>query len=603
MGAQHRTRFRKIHRPLLSRRSFLQGSAALLAVPVLESCGMSETPQPAIQSPAPLTPAPAPAPAPIPAPAPVPSPSPSPVPMAVAPKMAAFLHGVASGDPLTDRVILWTRVTLDAEAVTAATPAKVDYVMSLARDLSAPVKIGSFMTAADRDYTVKLDPDGLASYTTYYYQFSITLADGMVIKSPIGRTKTAPKAGDTDRLRIVSASCQSMSFGYFNAHGAMAVKPDHDVMLFLGDYIYETAASSQIPGRSGIPAKEITTLEDYRLRHAQYKSDPDLQANHRQIPFICVWDDHETTNNSYRASADNHTEGAEGCWEERMGWGIRAYFEWMPIRDNTSTAFDAPTAAACPGAPISGYLPEGNGRIERNFSYGDLVDIIMLDTRLQGRAKQNGTATVTAQQTILGETQRDRFLAKLASSTAKWKLVGQQMTFAPIKTVPLSEAQGGTYFNSDAWDGYRFDRNAVLKQIADNSIKNVVFLSGDTHVVTAFDVPMEPSDPARYNPATGAGSLAVEFSNSGIANVGVINEAQMANNPHLKYANLAERGYLLLDITAARTQGEYFFTGAPQTRSAVETFQRALVCAADSQRLTMGTTPTTGRGTAAPLAP
>ena len=588
MGAQHRSRFRKLRSTGLNRRSFLQGSAAALAVPLLNACGDSGEP---------LASTPTPAPGPVPAPVPAPT--------VAAPKMAAFLHGVASGDPLIDRVILWTRITLDAESVTAAAMAKVDYVMSLATTLATPVQTGSFITGAERDYTVKIDAAALNSYTTYYYQFSITLADGMVIKSAIGRTKTAPKAGDTDRLRMVSASCQSMSYGYFNAHGAMAVKPDHDVMLFLGDYIYETAASSQIAGRSGIPAKEITTLEDYRLRHAQYKTDPDLQANHRQIPFICVWDDHETTNNSYRASADNHTEGpaAEGCWEERMGWAIRAYFEWMPIRDNASTAFDAPTAAACPGAPISGFLPEGNGKVERNFSYGELVDVIMLDTRLQARAVQNGTATVTPEQTILGAAQRERFLAKLGASTAKWKLVGQQMTFAPVKAVPLPEAQGGTYLNEDAWDGYRFDRNAVLKHLGDNAIKNVVFLSGDTHVVTAFDIPVEPNDPTRYNPLTGAGSLAVEFSNSGIANVGILGEFLMANNPHLKYANIAERGYLLLDITAARIQGEYFFTGLPTQRSAVETFRRALVCNADSQVLTPGTLPTTGRSTAAPLAP
>lgn len=603
MGAQHRSRFRKLRSPGLSRRSFLQGSAAAFAVPLLNACGDSGEP---------FSAAPAPAPSPAPAPNPAPAPAPSPTPTTVAPKMAMFAHGVASGDPLTDRVILWTRVTLDAATVTAATLAKVDYVVSLATTLANPVKNGSFITGPARDYTVKPDVDGLKSYTSYYYQFSITLSDGMVIKSPIGRTKTAPKAGDTDRLRMVSASCQSMSYGYFNAHGAMAVKPDHDVMLFLGDYIYETAASSQIAGRSGIPAKEITTLEDYRLRHAQYKTDPDLQANHRQIPFICVWDDHETTNNSYRASADNHQpEEGEGCWEERMGWAIRAYFEWMPIRDNASVAFDAPTAAACPGVPLSGFLPEGNGKIERNFSYGDLVDVIMLDTRLQARDVQSGTNIVTEAHTILGRAQRERFLSKLATSTAKWKIVGQQMTFAPIKNVPAPEGTVGTvpvagereYFNEDAWDGYRFDRNAVLKHLADNAIKNVVFLSGDTHVVTAFDVPREPSDPRLYDPVTGAGSLAVEFSNSGIANIGIINEGQMANNPHLKYANLAERGYLLLDITAARVQGEYFFTGAPVTRSAVEVFQRALVCTADSQRLTMGTTATTGRATAAPLAP
>ncbi|MES2682784.1 MAG: alkaline phosphatase D family protein [Pseudomonadota bacterium] len=583
MGASHRSRFRKLRKPGLNRRSFLQGAGVLLAAPLIQSCGNSSDPQVAG----------------LPG-----SPGAAPSGTVAAPKMAMFMHGVASGDPLTDRVILWTRVTLDAETVSAATAARVDYLVSLTPDLAAPISTGSFSTGPARDYTVKVDQAGLSSYTSYFYQFSITLADGMVIKSPIGRTRTAPKTGDTDRLRIVSTSCQNFSFGFFNPLGAIAAKAaDLDLMLFLGDYIYETGGASNVDGRDHFPANEIISLSDYRQRHAQYKTDPDLQECHRQIAYIAVWDDHETTNNSYRTSADNHTPDTEGCWEERMGWAIRAYFEWMPIRDNASTAFDAPTAAACPGVPLSGYLPEGNGRIERNFKYGELADIIMLDTRLQGRAVQNGTAIVTAEQTILGAAQRERFLASLSASTATWKLIGQQMTFAPLKAVPLPEAQGGTFLNEDAWDGYRFDRNAVLQHIADKRIANVVFLSGDTHVVTAFDVPMEPSDPTLYNPATGEGSLAVEFSNSGVANVGILGEFLMANNPHLKYANIAERGYLLLDITAERTQGEYFFTGVPMVRSAVETFRRALVNTVDTNRLAMGTVPSTARSPAPPLAP
>ena len=588
MGAKHRSRFRKTRTLTLSRRGFLQGSAALLAVPLLQACGNSETPQAVNPG------------------VPTPSPAPSVGAGEAAPKMAMFMHGVASGDPLIDRVILWTRVTLDAETLAAGTAARVDYVVSLATDLSAPIQAGRFTTSAARDYTVKVDASALSSYTTYYYQFSIKLADGLVIKSPIGRTRTAPGAGDTDRLRIVSTSCQNYSFGFFNPLGAIAAKAaDLDLMLFLGDYIYETGSTSQVEGRDHLPATEIITLADYRQRHAQYKTDPDLQECHRQIPYIAVWDDHETTNNSYRASADNHTEGAdaEGCWEERMGWAIRAYFEWMPIRDNASTAFDAPTAAACPGVPLSGYLPEGNGRIDRNFSYGDLVDIIMLDTRVQARAIQNGTAIVTPEQTILGATQRERLLASLSASTAQWKLIGQQMTFAPIKIIPLPEAMGGTFLNEDAWDGYRFDRNAVMSHLADNAIDNVVVLSGDTHVVTAFDLPIEPSDPTQYNPLTGEGSLAVEFSNSGVANVGILGEFLMANNPHLKYANITERGYLLLDITAERTQGEYFFTGLPLVRDATETFRRAQVVAAGSNRMTLGTLPSTARADASPLAP
>ena len=587
MGAPHRSRFRKLRTPTLSRRRFLQGGVAVLSLPLLHACGPSA----------------APALMPVPSPAPTPSPSPSPNPVTVVPQTASFAHGVASGDPQTDRVILWTRITPDEGTQLADATVTVEWVISKAADLSEPVAQGQFLTSPFRDYTVKPDVTGLDSYTTYYYQFSVMQADGSVVRSPLGRTKTAPKAGEADRLRFVSASCQNMTFGYFNSHAAIAQKADLDAMIFLGDYIYETGGSSQIAGRSADPAHEIISLADYRQRHAQYKRDADLQAAHRQLPWICIWDDHETTNNSYRTGADNHTEGAEGCWEERMAWAIRAYFEWMPIRDNPDMSFDGPTAAACPDAPLAGYLPEGHGKIQRIFQYGDLLDLIMLDTRLAARALQNRTTTVTPEQTILGDAQREFLLDALSHSTATWKFVGQQMTFAPIKIVPLPEDMGGTFLNEDAWDGYRFDRNAVMQHIRDQAIDNVVVLSGDTHVVTAFDLPIEPSDPSQYNPVTGEGSLAVEFSCNGVANVGIIGEFFMANNPHLKYSNLALQGYLLLDVTAERVQGEYYFTGAPQLRSATETFGRALICNVSESFLVAGLAPTAGRADAAPLAP
>lgn len=579
MGALHRYRFRKLRKPGLSRRSFLMGSAALLATPLLDACSSATPDLGAAQPPVP----------------PPPSGTPVPVPVASAPKAASFVHGVASGDPLVDRVILWTRVTTDA-----ATPVRVSWVISKAIDLSAPAASGSVVTSATRDYTVKIDAAGLASYTTYYYQFSIALIDGTIVKTRIGRTKTAPRAGEADRLRFVSASCQNLTYGYFNAHAAIALKPDIDAMLFLGDYLYETAATSQLAGRSHDPAKEITTLADYRQRHAQYKKDVDLQACHRQIPWICIWDDHETTDNSYSTGANNHTEATatapnEGIWKNREGWAVRAYFEWMPIRDTVDMSFDSPNG--------EGLLPEGHGKIQRMIRYGDLVDLIMLDTRLAGRVEQTDTATVTEQHTILGKPQREWFLQQLSQSTAKWKIVGQQVNFAPLKVVPLPEAQGGTFLNSDAWDGYRFDRNAVMQHIAKNKINNIAFLSGDIHAVIAMDLPIEPSDPTQYNALTGAGSLAVEYCCNGIANVGIIGEELMANNPHMKYANLVERGYLLLDVTAARIQGEYFFTLDPKLQSATETFQRALVNADGSNHLALGTTATTGRSTAAPLAP
>ena len=497
-----------------------------------------------------------------------------------------FLHGVASGDPLPNRVVLWTRVTpADAQL---GEPLILDYELSTDADFNSVVLSGTAETGTERDYTVKVDPTGLQPYTTYYYRFRCA-----GVESPIGRTRTVPVAAQADRLRFAAVACSNLSFGYFNGFGAIARRRDLDAVVHLGDYLYETASSSRIDGRDHFPAKEIITLEDYRLRYAQYRSDPDLQEAHRQHPFIAIWDDHETTNNSWKDGAANHTEGDEGEWVVREGQAVRAYFEWMPIRDNPG-GFDAPQG---------GLTPEGSGRIYRTLRYGDLLDLIMLDTRLAGRTEQNGTGIVDPSHTILGEAQRAWFLDQLRSSTAQWKVVGQQMTFAPIKVVPLPEEQGGTYLNEDAWDGYRFDRNAVMNTLADEGLDNVVVLSGDTHVVTAFDLPIEPSDPSRYNPVTGEGSLAVEFSSNGIANVGIIGEFFMANNPHLKYSNLALQGYLLLDVDRQRVQGEYYYTGAPDLRSANETFGAALASASGSNHLQIGQLPTTERDEAPALAP
>lgn len=508
----------------------------------------------------------------------------NPVPQATGP--LEFPHGVASGDPLPDRVVLWTRVT-PADPAGSVT---VDWEIATDPALNERVGGGRFLTTAERDFTVKFDAAGLTPGTTYYYRFRAGEA-----VSPIGRTRTAPAAGTSPRLRFAVCACSNFSFGFFNGFGAIARRRDLDAVIHLGDYLYETASGSDITGRNHEPPVEIVTLEEYRARFAQYRGDPDLQEAHRQHPFIAIWDDHETTNNSYRDGASNHQPDTEGDWFERKGRAVRAYFEWMPIRDNAMTSFDSPSG--------DGLLPEGNGRIYRRLSYGSLMDLILLDTRLAGRVEQAGTTTVSPEQTILGEEQREWFLNELRSSPAQWKLVGQQMTFAPIKVVPLPEEQGGTFLNSDAWDGYRFDRNAVMQTLADNAINDVVVLSGDTHVVTAFDLPIEPNDPTRYNPVTGEGSLGVEFSSNGIANVGIIGEFFMANNPHLKYSNLIAQGYLLLDLNEARAQGEYYFTGAPQIRDATEVFGRALASRSGANRLEQVLLPSPEKDNPPPLAP
>ncbi|MBC7939389.1 MAG: alkaline phosphatase D family protein, partial [Chitinophagaceae bacterium] len=233
-----------------------------------------------------------------------------------------FQHGVASGDPLADRVILWTRVT-------PATPLSVlvvTYVVATDPGLTQVVFNGTTKTNPARDYTVKVDPAGLSPATTYYYRF---FCNGET--SPVGRTRTLP-TGSAQRLRIGVASCSNHAYGYFNAYRRMAERADLDMVLHLGDYLYEYGPNVYGSVRTPEPPNEMVVLSDYRLRHAQYKRDTDLQELHRQHPVIAIWDDHEITNDSWVDGAQNHTEGAEGSWPERVNQGLQAYYEWMPVR-------------------------------------------------------------------------------------------------------------------------------------------------------------------------------------------------------------------------------------------------------------------------------
>src|ERR1043166_3651508 len=242
-----------------------------------------------------------------------------------------FRHGVASGDPLTDRVMLWTRVT--PPAVRSAT-GPLDVRWQIARDerLSTIVASGTAQAAGERDYTVKVDVGNLEPGHTYYYAF-----DTGGERSPIGRTKTLPAA--IDRVRFASVSCSNYPAGYFNVYRCLANRADLDAVIHLGDYIYEFANGVYGDGTSTHrvpqPEKEAITLSDYRARYATYRSDVDLQEAHRQHPFIVVWDDHELANDAWSGGAANHNEG-EGDWPTRQAAAYKAYLEWMPIRDRKS---------------------------------------------------------------------------------------------------------------------------------------------------------------------------------------------------------------------------------------------------------------------------
>ena len=242
----------------------------------------------------------------------------------------SFNHGVASGDPRQDRVILWTRITPDQPGGDIAYSWKLNPVDRRA----GGAKVGSGVTGPSRDYTVKVDAGGLDAGRAYTFEFQ---AGG--VTSPMGRTRTLP-AGATKDVVIAVASCALYPNGYFNAYQAIADLKRVDLVLHLGDYLYEYGGpkgygedSTVAKGRSHAPPHELLSLPDYRQRHAQYKTDPGLQAAHARAPWIVAWDDHETCNDSYSDGAQNHQPATEGDWSARKARALKAYYEWMPIRE------------------------------------------------------------------------------------------------------------------------------------------------------------------------------------------------------------------------------------------------------------------------------
>jgi alkaline phosphatase D len=494
-----------------------------------------------------------------------------------------FQHGVASGDPLADRVILWTRVT------PASPRATVEVRWEVASDpaLQRVVARGLSVTDARRDFTVKVDAAGLRPATTYYYRF---VTEGTA--SPTGRTRTLP-AGATSRVRIAVASCSNHAAGYFNAYRRIAERADLDLVLHLGDYLYEYGANEYGSVREPDPPHEMVVLSDYRRRHAQYKADADLQELHRQHPVVAIWDDHEITNDAWRDGAQNHTEGAEGTWEGRVNQGLQAYYEWMPVRQ--------PDAAE----------PRRN---QRAFRIGDLIDLVMLEERLSARSQQLPATIPTAfgngfiqagpfadpARTLLGAEQEAWVAQRLRTSTARWKFIGQGVMFAQLKLVgaPLA-AGGGVFLNTDQWDGYQPARDrfyAVIEGDAANPpVPNVVMLTGDIHSSWAADLSRDPNNPVvatgGYDPASGNGSRAVEFVATSITSPGVNDPGNQiaallrSINPHFRHIDLNRRGYMLLDATPERVVCEWWHVETVDVPSPLQTFGTAFEVRHGSNRL------------------
>ncbi|WP_116044489.1 alkaline phosphatase D family protein [Amycolatopsis palatopharyngis] len=475
---------------------------------------------------------------------------------------AAFAHGVASGDPLPDGVLLWTRVTPteDARPGSGAGPdVRVQWEVALDEGFRTVVAQGDTATGPARDHTVKVDVRGLDPDSWYWYRFRFR---GAV--SPAGRTRTAPAAGaPVDRLRMGVVSCANWQAGHFAAYRHLAHRQDLDLVLHLGDYLYEYAPG-EYQARDTVvrphdPPIEMTVLEHYRRRHAQYKTDPDLQALHAHVPFVVTWDDHESANDAWSGGAENHTEPAEGTWADRRAASQQAYAEWMPVRY------------------------EAGGRLYRRFTFGSLAELSMLDLRTY-RSKQVDNpldrAADDPDRTITGDEQLRWLTSGLVDSGAQWKLVGNPVMIAPVRfpsTLSTRELQAlsqltgppveGAPYNVDQWDGYTADRTELFSTLRDHGVQDTVFLTGDIHSAWACELPADPLTYPLNRNSVGTELVCTSVTSDNLDDILrvpprtaslPVEAAIRANNPHIKHLEFDSHGYSVIEVSARQVQMDWF---------------------------------------------
>lgn len=463
-----------------------------------------------------------------------------------------FYHGVASGDPLPDRVVIWTRVTPE----TIMNSIHVKWEIAEDPNFSRIYKYDTLSTSAERDYTVKVDVGALQPDHTYYYRFN-----ALGKNSIIGRTKTAPVAAK-DSLQFAVVSCSNWEWGYFNAYDKIADRPILDAVIHLGDYIYEYGVGiygDTTIGRFNLPSHEIITLQDYRTRYSQYHTDKGLRRARQQHPFITIWDDHEIANNSYISGAQNH-QPEEGDYEDRKAAARQSYYEWIPIRENRL--------------------------LYRSIPFGQLADLFMLDERLEGRTKPVDSLSdpnyKSETRSMLGTEQMEWFTSSLNSSKAIWKLVGNQVIFSDID---LSQVRAGRSRNLDSWDGYPAEKRRIKDYIQSQRIKDVVFLTGDTHSSWAIEVATDVAN--TYNPITSEGAFAVEFGTPSIsaANSNERNTDEevkdsekklVVSNPHIKFTNNRDHGYALLTLTADAAKCQWYYIETLRKEGSTESMANQL---------------------------
>jgi alkaline phosphatase D len=477
----------------------------------------------------------------------------------------SFNHGVASGDPLEDRVILWTRVTPQQ-----AGPVEVILEVSENKNFSKVAYSKKLHTSSLSDYTIKYDflaKQYCNSDNGFFYRFR---AGNSV--SETGRSKTFSK--NIKSAKIAIFSCSNFPAGYFNAYQAAAEKNDLDLWLHLGDYLYEypmggyATENAEKLGRAPIPIHEMITLSDYRQRHAQYKLDQGSIALHKHAPLIAVWDDHEFSNDAWKRGAENHSEdGSEGDFYSRRSAAIKAYYEWMPIREQ-----------------------QNKRKIFRDFKIGKLMHLIMLDTRQFGRDKQIQPKDYLSKsgfnqakfyndlnseyRELLGAEQFSWIEDKILNSNAAWTIFGQQVLMTKLKFPDISKLIKaeeipdflkpylkllglGIPSNLDAWDGYPAARNKLYK-LMKNAKKKFISLAGDTH--NSWVSELENQSGEKVGIELGAPSV----TSPGITDVLNLDENNFVDsivklNKELQWMNPSNRGYLFLDCTDSKIIASFNF--------------------------------------------
>jgi len=478
-----------------------------------------------------------------------------------------FGYGVASGDPLSDRVIIWTRVNVSA-------PAPVQWEVATDPAFANIAASGTATADINRDYTVKVDAAGLQPGTIYFYRFR-----HVDQTSAIGHTKTLP-AGSAQQVRLAVFSCAAYSIGQFHAYAHAVNQGNFDAALMLGDYIYETGLTTaeqlaaSLIGREADPQHELHSLSDYRQRYARYHSDADLRALRATMPLIAVWDDHEIANDLWKDGAGGHDPATEGSFIERRAAAVRAFHEWLPTREGAD--------------PL---------KIYRSFDFGNLLSLHMLDTRLVGRdapvsrdAWLAGAADDPNRQ-LLGTEQSSWLAARMQASAATWQVLGQQVVMGPMR-IPLSVfdnftqgaindflealdtpedartdaqralvAQPRIGYELTNWDGFTAAREQVLAT-AHALDRNLVVLSGDSHNAWANNLKDAAGD-----------SVGVEFATPSVTSTGLeiahtdvgrqfLADAFVHMIPNLKFAETSHRGYLALTLTPEAATGSWVFVSS-----------------------------------------